>query len=154
MLIKIISIGNKLNQWESQGLEFYTKQLPKNLKVEFIDLKSQQNPNYSTEEVIQKESSLILSKISKNDYVVSWDSGGESVTSKNFSNFILKSQSSMSSILFIIGGSFGLSLEVKQRSNKILSASQFTFPHRLFRLLLVEQIYRAYTIINNMPYHK
>ena len=154
MLIKIISIGNKLNQWQSQGIEFYTKQLPKNLTIEFIDLKSQQNPNYSIEEVIQKESSLILSKISKNDYVVSWDSSGESVTSKNFSNFILKSQSSMSSILFVIGGSFGLSLEVKQRSNKILSASQFTFPHRLFRLLLVEQIYRAHTIINNMPYHK
>lgn len=154
MLIKIISIGNKLNLWQSQGIEFYTKQLPKNLVIEFIDLKSQQNPNYSIEEVIQKESSLILSKISKNDFVVSWDSSGESVTSKNFSNFILKSQSSMSSILFIIGGSFGLSLEVKQRSNKILSASQFTFPHRLFRLLLVEQIYRAHTIINNMPYHK
>ena len=154
MLIKIISIGNKLNQWQSQGIEFYTKQLPKNLAIEFIDLKSQQNPNYSIEEVIQKESSLILSKISKNDFVVSWDSSGESMTSKNFSNFILKSQSNMSSILFIIGGSFGLSLEVKQRSNKILSASQFTFPHRLFRLLLVEQIYRAYTIINNMPYHK
>ena len=154
MLIKIISIGNKLNLWQSQGIEFYTKQLPKNLAIEFIDLKSQQNPNYSIEEVIQKESSLILSKISKNDYVVSWDSSGESVTSKNFSNFILKSQSNMSSILFIIGGSFGLSLEVKQRSNKILSASQFTFPHRLFRLLLVEQIYRAHTIINNMPYHK
>ena len=154
MLIKIISIGNKLNLWQSQGIEFYTKQLPKNLAIEFIDLKSQQNPNYSIEEVIQKESSLILSKISKNDYVVSWDSSGESMTSKNFSNFILKSQSNMSSILFIIGGSFGLSLEVKQRSNKILSASQFTFPHRLFRLLLVEQIYRAYTIINNMPYHK
>ena len=154
MLIKIISIGNKLNLWQSQGIEFYTKQLPKNLAIEFIDLKSQQNPNYSIEEVIQKESSLILSKISKNDFVVSWDSSGVSMTSKNFSNFILKSQSSMSSILFIIGGSFGLSLEVKQRSNKILSASQFTFPHRLFRLLLVEQIYRAYTIINNMPYHK
>ena len=154
MLIKIISIGNKLNLWQSQGIEFYTKQLPKNLAIEFIDLKSQQNPNYSIEEVIQKESSLILSKISNNDFVVSWDSSGESMTSKNFSKFILKSQSSMSSILFIIGGSFGLSLEVKQRSNKILSASQFTFPHRLFRLLLVEQIYRAYTIINNMPYHK
>ena len=154
MLIKIISIGNKLNLWQSQGIEFYTKQLPKNLAIEFIDLKSQQNPNYSIEEVIQKESSLILSKISKNDFVVSWDSSGESVTSKNFSNFILKSQSNMSSILFIIGGSFGLSLEVKQRSNKILSASQFTFPHRLFRLLLVEQIYRAHTIINIMPYHK
>ena len=103
MLIKIISIGNKLNQWQSQGIEFYTKQLPKNLTIEFIDLKSQQNPNYSIEEVIQKESSLILSKISKNDYVVSWDSSGESMTSKNFSNFILKSQSNMSSILFIIG---------------------------------------------------
>ena len=102
MLIKIISIGNKLNLWQSQGIEFYTKQLPKNLAIEFIDLKSQQNPNYSIEEIIQKESSLILSKISKNDYVVSWDSSGESVTSKNFSNFILKSQSSMSSILFII----------------------------------------------------
>ena len=154
MLIKIISVGNKLNQWQLKEIEFYTKQLPKNLAIEFIDLKSQQNPNYSIEEVIQKESSLILSKISKNDFVVSWDSSGVSMTSKNFSNFILKSQSNMSSILFIIGGSFGLSLEVKQRSNKILSASQFTFPHRLFRLLLVEQIYRAYTIINNMPYHK
>ena len=154
MLIKIISIGNKLNLWQSQGIEFYTKQLPKNLAIEFIDLKSQQNPNYSIEEVIQKESSLILSKISKNDYVVSWDSTGESLTSKNFSNFILKCQSSMTSVSFIIGGSFGLSLEVKQRADKVFSASQFTFPHRLFRLLLVEQIYRSHTIINNMPYHK
>ena len=70
MIIKIFTIGNKLNQWESEGIEFYTKQLPKNLEVEFINLKSQQNKSYSTNEVIEKESNTIMSKIPKHEYIV------------------------------------------------------------------------------------
>ena len=62
MIIKIISIGNKLNKWESDTINYYLKQLPKNIKIDFINLKSQQNPNYSNEEVIQKESELILKR--------------------------------------------------------------------------------------------
>ena len=69
-------------------------------------------------------------------------------------DFIFNNQESDKTITFVIGGSFGLSSEIKDNSNKVLSASLFTFPHRLFRLILVEQIYRAHTIVNNMPYHK
>ena len=154
MLIKVITIGNKPNQWESKGIEFYTKQLPKNLTIEFVNLKSQQNPSYSLNEILERESDLILSKVLKDDYVISWDSGGEIINSKNFSSFILDCQRSKPNIVFIIGGSFGLSEKVKQKSNKVFSASKLTFPHRIFRLLLVEQIYRAHSIISNMPYHK
>ena len=154
MIIKIISIGNKLNKWESETIDFYLKQLPKNIKVDFVDLKSQQNPNYSIKEVIKKESQLINSKISDKDFVIAWDSSGEQISSKAFSKLIFKNREINNNISFIIGGSFGLSSNILNRSNQILSASLFTFPHKLFRLIMVEQIYRAHTIINNMPYHK
>ena len=154
MIIKIISIGNKLNKWESENIDFYLKQLPKNIKVDFVDLKSQQNPNYSIKEVIKKESQLINSKISDKDFVIAWDSSGEQISSEAFSKLIFKNREINNNISFIIGGSFGLSSNILNRSNQILSASLFTFPHKLFRLIMVEQIYRAHTIINNMPYHK
>ena len=153
MIIKIISIGNKLNKWESEAINFYIKQLPKNIRVNFVDLKSQQNPNYSNEEVIQKESELIDSKISNKDFVIAWDSSGEQISSEAFSKLILQNRE-INNISFIIGGSLGLSSNILKRSNQILSASLLTFPHKLFRLIIVEQIYRAHTIINNMPYHK
>ena len=154
MLIKIITVGNKLNQWETKGIEFYTKQLPKNLSIEFVNLKSYQNPNYSLNEVLEKESSLILSKILKDDFVISWDANGSVINSEDFSNFILDCQRLIPKITFIVGGSFGLSSKIKQKSDKVFSASKLTFPHRIIRLLLVEQIYRAHTIISKMPYHK
>ena len=154
MIIKIISVGKKLNSWERDSINFYLKQLPKNLKIEFINLKSQQNPNYSESEVTKKESQLIMSKLSKDDFVISFDMNGDQICSKKFSDLIFNYQQSDKTITFVIGGSFGLSSEIKDNSNKVLSASLFTFPHRLFRLILVEQIYRAHTIVNNMPYHK
>jgi len=154
MIIKIISIGNKLNKWESETIDFYLKQLPKNIKVDFVDLKSQQNPNYSNKEVIDKESQLIKSKIPDKDFVIAWDSSGEQISSEAFSKLIFKHREINNNISFIIGGSFGLSSNILKRSNQILSASLFTFPHKLFKLIIVEQIYRAHTIINNMPYHK
>ena len=154
MLIKIISVGNKLNSWESEYIEYYTKQLPRNFQLEFINLKSHQNPKYSKDEVILNESKLLLSKMSKDDFVVAWDSMGEQINSKKFSNFIKSFKKINQNICFVIGGSFGLSLDIKNSADKVFSASLLTFPHRLFRLILVEQIYRAHTIISNMPYHK
>ncbi len=154
MIIKIISIGNKLNKWESETIDFYLKQLPKNIRVDFVDLKSQQNPNYSNKEIIEKETQLINSKISNKDYVIAWDSSGEQMSSEAFSKLIMKHREINNNISFIVGGSFGLSQDILNRSNQVLSASLFTFPHKLFKLIIVEQIYRAHTIINNMPYHK
>ena len=154
MKIKIINVGNKLNKWESDGIGYYQKQLPKNIKISSINLKGQQNPNLSKKEILQKEGKQVLSKISRSDFVISWDSTGKQLDSYEFSNFILDSTQSKKEIFFIIGGSHGLSMEVLNRSNQVFSASLLTFPHRLFRLILMEQIYRAFTIIQNKPYHK
>ena len=154
MLIKIISIGNKLNSWESESIQHYKKQLPKNFKIDFINLKSQQNPKYSKKEVIKKESELLISKILEDEFVVACDSMGELTDSGEFSCLLKSCQEMNKTISFIIGGSFGLSEDVKSKADKIFSASLLTFPHRLFRLILVEQIFRAHTIISNMPYHK
>ena len=154
MNIKIISIGNKPNKWELEGEDHYIKQLPKNINVNYLHIKGQQHPNMSKKEILQKESDLILSKISKKDFIVSWDARGKSFDSEEFSAFISKCTKTKKEIIFIIGGSFGLSEDILNKSNLILSASLLTFPHRLFRLILMEQIYRAYTIINKKPYHK
>jgi len=154
MNIKIISIGNKPNKWELEGEKHYIKQLPKNININYFHIKGQQHPNMSKKEILQKESDLILSKISEKDYIVSWDVRGKSFDSEEFSAFLSKCTQAKKEIIFIIGGSFGLSEDILNKSNLILSASLLTFPHRLFRLILMEQIYRAYTIINKKPYHK
>ena len=154
MNIKIITIGNKPNKWELEGEKHYIKQLPKNINVNYLHIKGQQHPNMSKKEILQKESDLILSKISERDYIVSWDVRGKSFDSEEFSAFLSKCTQAKKEIIFIIGGSFGLSEDILNKSNLILSASLLTFPHRLFRLVLMEQIYRAYTIINKKPYHK
>ena len=100
MKIKIINVGNKLNKWESDGIGYYQKQLPKNIKISFINLKGQQNPNLSKKEILQKEGKQVLSKISRSDYVISWDSTGKQLDSYEFSNFILDSTQSKKEIFF------------------------------------------------------
>jgi 23S rRNA (pseudouridine1915-N3)-methyltransferase len=154
MNIKIISVGNKPNKWELEGEDYYIKQLPKNINVNYLYIKGQQHPNMSKKEILQKESDHILSKISEKNYIVSWDTRGKNINSEDFSSFISRCIKTKKEIIFIIGGSFGLSDDVLNRSNLILSASLLTFPHRLFRIILMEQIYRAYSIINSKPYHK
>ena len=100
------------------------------------------------------ETELILKKIPQNSFVISWDMKGESISSESLSQFFRSSMQKKIKICFIIGGSFGLGTEIIKSSNKVFSASDFTFPHRLFRIILIEQIYRALSIIKNTPYHK
>ena len=139
---------------EKKEIEYYLKQLPENIKIRFTNIKSIQNSKLTKEETLKKESELIFGKLQKDELVVSWDLNGKHISSLDFSNFLLKSRDSNKKISFIIGGSYGLSSKILKISDFIFSASMLTFPHRLFKLILVEQIYRAHTIMNNMPYHK
>tara|TARA_B100000073_G_scaffold347564_1_gene362313 strand:+ start:1434 stop:1898 length:465 start_codon:yes stop_codon:yes gene_type:complete len=154
MIIRVISISNNLSQLEKKEIEYYLKQLPENIKIRFTNIKSIQNSKLTKEETLKKESELIFGKLQKDELVVSWDLNGKHISSLDFSNFLLKSRDSNKKISFIIGGSYGLSSKILKISDFIFSASMLTFPHRLFKLILVEQIYRAHTIMNNMPYHK
>lgn len=148
-MIKIICVGKLKEKYLKDALEEYLKRLSKYTKLEILEL-----PDYNYDEIktILEEGKNILSKIKDDDYVVTLDINGRELSSLEFSEFIDKNISK--NIVFVIGGSYGLSSEVKQRSNYSLSFSRLTFPHQLFRVMLLEQIYRGFKIINKESYHK
>ena len=154
MKCNIISVGHKPSQWESEGINFYTKQLPKNFVINYIDLKGKQHPKMSKDEVIRLEESLILEKLNPKDKIIVCDMHGKDMSSIDFSEVLNKSINLNQDISFVIGGSFGLSERVINHADIKFSASSLTFPHRLFKIILIEQIYRSFSIFNNQPYHK
>lgn len=159
MNIKIICVGKLKEKFLKEGIGEFQKRLKTYANLEIVEVKDEACPENSSELEMEKikevEGERILSKISKGSYVIALDIGGKSLTSEDFAKKIEDlSVEGISSIDFIIGGSLGLSESVKNKSDYKLSFSKFTFPHGLMRLILVEQVYRAFRIINNHPYHK
>lgn len=148
-MIKIICVGKLKEKYFKSAIEEYEKRLSKYTKLEIIELPDY---NYDVKKVIYEEGRNILSKINERDYVVTMEIEGKELSSVELSNFISKNITE--NIVFVIGGSYGLSEEVKNRSNYALSFSKLTFPHQLFRILLLEQIYRSFKIIKGESYHK
>ena len=148
-MIKIICVGKIKEQYFKDSIKEYEKRLSKYTKLEVIELPDY---NYDKEKTIFEEGKNILSKINEKDFVVTMEINGKKVDSMKLSKFIEDNLSKQ--IVFVIGGSYGLSDEVLLRSNYSLSFSDLTFPHQLFRVLLLEQIYRSFKIINNESYHK
>ena len=152
MKFKVHSISSKSQVWEETALEFYKKRLHEHELI-FLNHKhklSSKNP----EELIQAESRMLLDKVKKIDNAIAWDIKGRSISSNEFADLIIDYSMNDHQIEFVIGGSHGLSSEVLDKSNHVISASKLTFPHRLFKIILSEQIYRACSIISNHPYHK
>lgn len=148
-MIKIICVGKLKEKYLIEAIKEYKKRLSKYTKLEIIEL-----PDYNYDQVKTKieEGKNILSKISEKDYVVTLEINGNELDSICLSSFIDSNISK--NITFIIGGSNGLSDDVLKRANYSLSFSKLTFPHQLFRVLLLEQIYRSFKIMNNESYHK
>lgn len=148
-MIKIICVGKLKEKYLIEAIKEYKKRLSKYTKLEIIEL-----PDYNYDQAKTKieEGKNILSKISQKDYVVTLEINGNELDSICLSSFIDSNISK--NITFIIGGSNGLSDDVLKRANYSLSFSKLTFPHQLFRVLLLEQIYRSFKIMNNESYHK
>jgi len=147
-MIKVIAVG-KLNQKGiTDQIQYYLKQMP--IQVEIIEVSDE--PSASG---MQQEGLRILSKIKDSDFVVALAILGKMMTSESFAKFMDEKMTySAADLVFIIGGSYGLSLDVMKRANEELSFSKMTFPHQLMRLLLIEQIYRGQMILKHHPYHK
>ncbi len=152
-MINIITVGKIKEIFLTNGISEYLKRLSAYENVRLTEVKE---INYKeTAENIKREGLLILEKITPDDFVITLEIEGKQIDSVSFAQKISELQTyGNSRITFVIGGSNGLSDEVKARSNFKLSFSKFTFPHQLMRLILLEQIYRAYTIINHKEYHK
>ncbi len=152
-MIRIICVGKIKENYIFKGIDEYLKRLNGYQKIEIVELK--EGNNIDITKTIKTEGEDILSKINSDDFVITLEIEGKMISSVELAEKIQNLLTyGKTKIDFIIGGSWGLSDEVKKRSNYALSFSKFTFPHQLMRLVLIEQIYRAFTIINNKEYHK
>lgn len=151
-MIKVICVGKIKEKFYREALEEYQKRLSKYTKLEIIELQDITNNNIDI--ILEKEKDLIMNKINDKDYVITLEIEGKELSSIELSEKINNTFMTNSNITFIIGGSYGLHNDVKNRSNFKLSFSKMTFPHQLFRVVLLEQIYRSFKIINNESYHK
>ena len=160
MDIKIIAVGKIKEKFYKDAIDEYLKRMQAYNKVEIIEVADEMAAETLSEkeleQVKEREGERILGKISKEDYVVSLEILGKQIDSIEFAKFIENEMAEGfgRNLVFIIGGSNGLAKEVSQRSNKKLSFGKMTYPHQLMRVILTEQIYRAYRIINGHPYHK
>ena len=151
-MIKKICVGKIKEKFYKEAIEEYQKRLSKYTKINIIEV---EDINLDNEELIkQKESELILKHIDKKDYIITLEIEGKQLSSIELSKKIEELETLNPNIIFIIGGSYGLDNKIKNISNYKLSFSKLTFPHQLFRVILLEQIYRAYKIKNNESYHK
>ena len=149
-MIKIVCVGKIKEKFLSLAIAEYLKRLSKYTKVDIVQVADEAN----AEKALKVEGEKILSKIRDDEYVIALDISGDSISSIDFAKKIDGIFNSYSKLTFVIGGSYGLSSLVKKRSNYLLSFSKMTFPHQMFRVILLEQIYRAYKINNNESYHK
>lgn len=156
MKINVVCIGSIKEKYFNDAIAEYLKRLSKFYQMEIIELKEEKMPkNYSQTDIenVKTKESLAMEKVLKG-YVIALDERGEELNSVKMSEKLSKIMLSNSTISFVIGGSWGLSEDIKKKANMLLSFSKFTFPHQLMRVVLLEQLYRQTTILNNIPYAK
>jgi len=153
--ILLLTIGNTDKEYIKEGVDEYVKRLSFYLPFEIKPIPDIKNRNsLSVELQKEKEGQLILNNILSGDYLILLDERGEKFSSTEFSKWIEKKMTAgMRQLVFVIGGPYGFSNTVYQRSDFKLSMSQMTFSHQMVRMIFVEQFYRAMTIIRNEPYH-
>ena len=151
-MIKILCVGKIIEKFFKDAVSEYSKRLSKYTNLQIIEVDDINSDNINT--ILDKEKDLLIKHISSKDYVITLEIEGKQLSSLELSKKIEELQIYNSSIVFIIGGSYGLHQQIKDRADYKLSFSKLTFPHQLFRIILLEQIYRAYKIISNESYHK
>lgn len=159
MKIKIVTVGKLKEKYLKDGIAEYSKRISRFAKLEMIELADEKTPDKASEienqKILETEGARILSKIGERDFVLVLAIEGKTFSSEEFSKqFEEASIKGYSTLTFIIGGSLGLAASVKNRANLSVSFGRLTLPHQLMRLVLVEQIYRAFTIQQGSPYHK
>ena len=151
-MIKLICVGKIKEKYLNEAIDEYKKRLSKYTKLDIVELP---DSSYNEIDKVKKEEGkLILKHIKETDNVIILDINGQELSSVELTTKLCSLEAMNSNITFIIGGSYGLSEEVKKRANYSISFSKLTFPHQLFRVILLEQLYRTYKIRNNENYHK
>lgn len=159
MKIKMITVGKLKEKYLKSGIEEYAKRMSRFAKLDLIEVPDEKTPEKASDaentEIMAKEGARIQAKIGERDYVVVLAIEGKQFPSEEFSEKLSQAMlNGYGTLTFIIGGSLGLDPAIKKRANLLLSFGKLTLPHQLMRLVLIEQIYRAFMIREGSPYHK
>ena len=159
MKITIITVGKIKEKYLKDAIAEYSKRLSKYCKLEIVEVADEKTPDNASETmedaIRSKEAERILRYVKEDAYIITLEIQGKQLTSEEMAEKIERlGVMGTSHIIFIVGGSIGLGKEVLEQSDYALSFSKMTFPHQLMRVILLEQIYRSYRIINREPYHK
>ncbi len=153
--IRIISAGKTRQKHLAQGEEDYIRRTSSFMKIDRLELGMEAASSLSESEAKKREGAAILDKLKPDEFVIVLDEQGVEMSSRKLAAFFEdKTQRGISAFCFIIGGACGLDESVKKRAGLILSLSRLTFPYQLTRLILIEQLYRAFTIMKGIRYHK
>lgn len=159
MKIKVISVGKLKEKYLKEGIAEYSKRMGRFANLQLVEVADEKTPDKASSaenaQIMQKEAERILSKLADRDFVIALAIEGQQYSSEKFSQVLSDiTVKGFSDITFIIGGSLGLDPAIKSRANLLISFGKMTLPHQLMRLVLMEQIYRAFMIQQGSPYHK
>lgn len=155
MRVQVIAVGTKMPAWVEQGCQEYIKRLPRDIQLEWQEINlGKRGKNLKPEKAIQAESDAMLAKIPERSTVVALDQRGKDWTTEQLASELSNWQMQGQPVSLLIGGPDGLSEACKARAEKMWSLSRLTLPHPLVRVLLAEQIYRAWSINQGHPYHR
>ncbi len=155
MRIQLIGVGTKMPNWVVQGYHEYQKRLPASLSLELVEVPlTVRGKNADVGRMIQKEGQAMLNAIGKQDRVVALDLKGKPWSTEQLSEQLADWQMSGQNLSLLIGGPEGLSPECRQRADQLWSLSPLTLPHPMVRILVAEQLYRAWSLLQGHPYHK
>ncbi len=155
MKFKLICVGTHMPNWVKLGYEDYAKRMTGAYALELIEIQtSKRHKLADIQRLVAEEAERIGKYIKAQDYVIALDETGKQFTSKGFAEHIADINQAGQNIIFIIGGPDGLAKKIITRANLILSLAKSTYPHQLVRVMIAEQLYRAFSILQGHPYHR
>lgn len=155
MRVQIVAMGDRMPAWVQEGYKEYTKRIGAGLDIQLIEISPEKRgKSADLQRIMQKEAERMRQSIPRNNYVIALDKEGRSWSTETLAQNIADWQQDGTNISFLIGGPEGMSRELLQEADTRISFSAMTFPHPVVRIILAEQLYRAYSILNHHPYHK
>ena len=155
MKLFILAVGNKMPEWISQGFNEYTKRMPREAKIELVEIKPEpRTTGKSVPQIMEAEAQRINAALPKDVTRVVLDERGAHLSTKQLSQKMHDWLGGGRDVAFIIGGADGLHESVRSSAQQLLALSALTLPHGMVRVLLAEQLYRAYSLLHNHPYHR
>lgn len=154
MGIRIVAVGQRIVDWADTAVRDYLGRFPREFPVSLVEIRTEPRNGRTPAQLMKAEAEHILAKIEDDDWVVVLDEHGKDATTMALARSIASWRSDRREIVFVIGGPDGLASEVKARANETMRLSAMTLPHALARVLLSEQLYRAWSILAGHPYHR